>query len=52
MSRYGDYDYDNISYELGEFLRDHVVSELLMLVTDAVERKEAEDENNKEKDCE
>lgn len=44
MSRYGDYDYDNISYELEEFLRDHAVSELLMLVTDAVERKEAEED--------
>ena len=44
MSRYDNYDYDNMIYELDEFLRDHAVSELLMLVTDAVERKECKDE--------
>lgn len=42
MSRYGDYDYDNMIYELDEFLRNHEVSELLKLVTDAVEDIEYE----------
>lgn len=40
------YDYDNMIYELDEFLRDHSVSELLMLVTDAVKEKETRDDNN------
>lgn len=40
MSRYGDYDYDDMIYELEEFLRHHEVSELLELVHDAVESKE------------
>ena len=51
MSRYGMYEYDELIYYLDEFLRKHEVSELLKLVTDAVEdieyereRKETEDE--------
>ena len=36
MSRYGDSDYDDLIYDLDEFLEDHEVSELLKLVTDAV----------------
>ena len=40
MSRYGDSDYDEMIYELEEFLRYHSVSELLKLVHDAVENKE------------
>lgn len=44
MGRYINSDYDDMIYELLEFLRDHSVSELLMLVTDAVEEKESEDE--------
>ncbi len=42
MSNYNDYDYDSLMYELNEFLREHTVSELLMLVTDAVKEKEKE----------
>jgi len=40
MSRYGRTDYDHMSYELDEFLREHKISELLQLVTDAVDYKE------------
>ena len=43
MSRYGRGDYDDMIYELDEFLREHTISELLRLVTDAVEWKETED---------
>ena len=42
MSIYSDSDYDDMIYELEEFLRDHAVSELLKLVTDAVEEKESD----------
>ena len=44
MSRYGIEDYNDMSYELDEFLREHTISELLQLVTDAAERKEGGDE--------
>jgi len=37
MSRYGRSDYEDMIYELDEFLKEHEVSELLQLVTDAVE---------------
>lgn len=37
MSRYGDADYDDMAYELDEFLKKHRPSELLKLVQDAVE---------------
>ena len=37
MSRYGDADYDDMAYELDEFLEKHRPSELLKLVQDAVE---------------
>ena len=37
MSRYGDYDYDNMAYELDEFLNNHKPSELLKIVKDAVD---------------
>ena len=40
MSRYDDYAYDNMIYELEEFLKNHSISELLKLVQDAVESKE------------
>ena len=40
MSRYGNSDYDDMIYELEEFLRSHSASELLKLVHDAVEDKE------------
>ena len=43
MSRYGRGDYDDMFYELYEFLREHAISELLKLVTDAAEWKEIED---------
>lgn len=36
MSRYGRGDFDDMAYELDEFLEDHTVAELLKLVTDAV----------------
>lgn len=44
MSRYGDSDCDELIYYLDEFLRKHEVSELLKLVTDAVEDIEYERE--------
>ena len=37
MSRYGDADYDDMAYELDEFLKKHRPSELLNLVQYAVE---------------
>ena len=37
MGRYGSSDYDDMFYELNEFLKDHKPSELLELVQDAVE---------------
>lgn len=37
MSRYDDSDYDDMSYELDEFLKSHKPSELLKLVQNAVE---------------
>ena len=40
MSRYGNNEYDEMIYELEEFLKNHEVSELLRLVRDAVETKE------------
>ena len=40
MSKYGRGDYDDMFYELDEFLREHKISELLQLVTDAVDYKE------------
>ena len=45
MSRYGRGDYDDMIYELDEFLQDHTASELLRLVTDAVEYKERDNED-------
>lgn len=41
MGEYNNFDYDNLVYELNDFLRDHTVSELLMLVTEVVRRKES-----------
>lgn len=40
MSRYDDYDKDDLIYELEKFLKTHTVSELLSLVRDAVVSKE------------
>lgn len=40
MSRYDDYNYDNMIWELEEFLKNHNISELLKLVQDTVENKE------------
>lgn len=37
MSRYGSEDFDDMAYELNEFLEDHTAAELLRLVTDAVD---------------
>ena len=37
MSRYGDYEYDDMFYELNKFLETHKPSKLLKLVQDAVE---------------
>jgi hypothetical protein len=42
MSRYGDSDYDDMFYELDEFLKSHKPSELLKLVQEAVEWWEEE----------
>ena len=43
MSRYGDSDYDDMFYELDEFLKSHKPSELLKLVQEAVEWWEEEE---------
>ena len=40
MSRYDDSDKDAMIYELEEFLKDHSITELMELITDAVESKE------------
>ena len=40
MSRYDRNDYDEMIYELEEFLKTHSVYELLKLVTEAVDSKE------------
>jgi len=48
MSRYRIEDYNDMIYELDEFLKEHEVSELLKLVTDAVEDIEYERRNNAE----
>ena len=48
MSRYGDSDYDDMYYELDEFLKLHKPSELLKLVQDAVEWWE--EKNNEQTD--
>ena len=37
MSRYGQSDYDDMYYELNEFLTNHKPSELLQLVMDAID---------------
>lgn len=42
MPRYSNSDYDELIYYLDEFLSKHEVSELLKLVTDAVEDIEYE----------
>ena len=44
MSRYGNSDYDDMAYELDEFLTSHKPSELLKLVQDAVEWWEEKDD--------
>ena len=44
MSRYGDPDYDDMFYELDEFLKSHKPSELLKLVQEAVEWWEEKDD--------
>lgn len=44
MSRYGDSNYDDMFYELNEFLKSHKPSELLKLVQDAVELQEEKDD--------
>ena len=46
MSRYGDSDYDDMFYELDEFLKSHKPSELLKLVQEAVEWWEEKDDDN------
>lgn len=47
MSRYGDSDYDDMFYELDEFLKGHKPSELLRLVIEAVELWEEKRNENK-----
>lgn len=44
MSKYGDPDYDDMFYELDEFLKSHKPSELLKLVQEAVEWREEEND--------
>ena len=43
MSKYGDPDYDDMFYELDEFLKSHKPSELLKLVQEAIEWWEERD---------
>ena len=40
MSRYDNYELDNMIWELEEFLKTHSISDLLKLVQDAVKSKE------------
>ena len=40
MSRYDRSDYDNMIWELEDFLKTHSIYELLKLITDAVDSKE------------
>ena len=40
MSWFGNYEKDNLLYEMKEFLKEHPVSELLQIVEVAVEVKE------------
>ena len=40
MGYYNDGDRDELMYALKEFLKEHSVSELMKVVTDAIERKE------------
>lgn len=42
MSRYSDPDWEDLSYELDNFLESHKPWELLKLVTDAIRFKEEE----------
>lgn len=46
MSRYGRSDYDDMIYELDEFLHDHTIVELLQLVARAAEDKEYWEKEN------
>ena len=43
MGRYGNPDYDDLSYEIREFLKQYPVSVLLMIVQRTVEDKEYEE---------
>ena len=43
MGRYGNPDYDDLGYEIKEFLKQYPVSVLLMIVQRAVEDKELND---------
>ena len=45
MSLYVNSDYDDMFYELDEFLKSHKLSELLKLVQDAVECLEEKDDD-------
>ena len=40
MSYYGRNDWDDMLYEIREFLKEHNISDLLKIVKDAVEEKE------------
>ncbi len=40
MSYYDNYEWDNVMYEIKEFLKHHKLSELLMIVQAAAEQKE------------
>lgn len=44
MSRYVDPDYDDVFYELSDFLKSHKPSELLILVQEVVELWEERDD--------
>lgn len=44
MSKYGNPDYDNMYYELDDFLKSYKPSDLLQLVQEAVEWWEEKDE--------
>ena len=42
MSRFDNYEWDDLSYEIHEFLKKYSITDLLYIVRDAVEDKEEE----------
>ena len=42
MSRFNNWKWDNLSYEICDFLKENTITDLLYIVKDAVEEKEEE----------